>query len=208
MTPGLDPAVLLKEARVAAGLSQRELARRAGTAQSVVARIELGEASPTTRTLNRLLAAADRRLDVALRPADGVLRDQVRAFFLSLPVPGLVSVYLFGSTARGARHRESDVDVAVLLDRGAYPSRTERTDLRVRLSAELVAALAINDVDLVVLNDLPPGLAARIVLDGERLVRVRPELDHAFVRDVLLRWGDLRLFLRRTAAIKLEALAP
>ena len=58
MTPARIPGNLLKTARAAAGLSQRELARKARTAQSVVARIELGETSPTWATLTRLLRAA------------------------------------------------------------------------------------------------------------------------------------------------------
>src|SRR5215211_1571128 len=59
---------LLREARVKAGLSQRELARRAGTAQSVVARIERGQTSPTIDTLERLMAATGHDLDVELVP--------------------------------------------------------------------------------------------------------------------------------------------
>lgn len=58
---------VLESARAMAGLSQRDLAHRAGTAQSVVARIELGEASPTLRTLNRLVAAAGFELMLELR---------------------------------------------------------------------------------------------------------------------------------------------
>lgn len=58
MTAARIPSNLLKTARAASGLSQRELARKARTAQSVVARIELGETSPTWATLTRLLRAA------------------------------------------------------------------------------------------------------------------------------------------------------
>lgn len=62
---------LLQEARTRAGLSQRELARRAGTAQSVVARVERGQTSPTLDTLARLLAAAGFNIGMELvsRPA-------------------------------------------------------------------------------------------------------------------------------------------
>jgi transcriptional regulator with XRE-family HTH domain len=61
---------LVRTAREQAGLSQRELAHRAGTAQSVIARIELGLASPTWETLTRLLGAAGFDLDarIAARP--------------------------------------------------------------------------------------------------------------------------------------------
>jgi transcriptional regulator with XRE-family HTH domain len=64
-----EAAKLLRQARLQAGLNQRELARRAGTAQSVVARIESGVTSPSWDTLSRLLEAAGFALDVALRPA-------------------------------------------------------------------------------------------------------------------------------------------
>ncbi len=55
---GNDAARLLRIARLQAGMTQRELARKAHTAQSVVARIELGETSPSWQTLKRLLGAA------------------------------------------------------------------------------------------------------------------------------------------------------
>ena len=63
-------AALLVAARKGAGLSQRELARKARTAQSVVARIELGETSPSWATLARLLKAAGFRLATALKRID------------------------------------------------------------------------------------------------------------------------------------------
>ena len=62
------PENILLDARKRAGLSQRGLARRAGTARSVVARIELCQASPTTETLDRLVDAAGFELELTLRP--------------------------------------------------------------------------------------------------------------------------------------------
>lgn len=61
------------------GLSQRELARKARTAQSVVARIELGETSPSLGTLARLLKAAGFSLSVGLKriAVDAALLDDV-----------------------------------------------------------------------------------------------------------------------------------
>ncbi|HEX5386426.1 MAG TPA: helix-turn-helix transcriptional regulator [Gemmatimonadales bacterium] len=64
----VTPATLLREARARSGLSQRALARRAGTAQSVVARIELGETSPSWDTLLRLLRAAGVTLNATVVP--------------------------------------------------------------------------------------------------------------------------------------------
>jgi transcriptional regulator with XRE-family HTH domain len=57
MTASLASSLLL-EARARAGLSQRELARRASTSRSAIARIERGVTDPSIETLRRLLAAA------------------------------------------------------------------------------------------------------------------------------------------------------
>ena len=66
--PGFsDTAKMLQTARTRAGLSQRALAHKARTAQSVVARIELGETSPSWETLTRLLKAAGFSLSAVLR---------------------------------------------------------------------------------------------------------------------------------------------
>jgi len=69
-------AVLLLAARVEAGLSQRELARRAGTSGATVAAYERGSKEPRLSTLRRLLEAAGMRLDLIYTPVthDGVAR--------------------------------------------------------------------------------------------------------------------------------------
>jgi transcriptional regulator with XRE-family HTH domain len=51
-----------------ARLTQAELARRAGTSQPAIARLEAGEASPSLDTLNRLARAADCELDIRVVP--------------------------------------------------------------------------------------------------------------------------------------------
>jgi len=53
----IDAADLITQHRRAAGLSQRELARRAGTSSATLHRYEKGTVDPTTRTLNRILRA-------------------------------------------------------------------------------------------------------------------------------------------------------
>jgi transcriptional regulator with XRE-family HTH domain len=64
----MSPSALLREARQRAGLSQKELAKRAGTSQPAVARLEAGQASPTLATLERLVGAAGFDLGIELVP--------------------------------------------------------------------------------------------------------------------------------------------
>ena len=120
---------------------------------------------------------------------------------------GIISAYLFGSHAENRAHRESDVDIGVLLDRAAHPTDQARFEERVRVSAWLGAELSVRVVDVVVLNDVPPGLASRIVTKGVKAYCASPESDHAFRRDVQLRAADLEPFLRRMRRLKLRALS-
>jgi predicted nucleotidyltransferase len=127
-------------------------------------------------------------------------------FFSGRAEPGIAAVYLFGSHATGRAHRESDVDVAVLLDWKHYPGRRERFDERVRLSSELISAVGTNEIDVVILNDAPPALGAKIVTTGRRVFCSNAKLDRGFFRDVQLRAADLIPFLRRTRRVKLAAI--
>ncbi|CAN5283595.1 hypothetical protein BH23GEM4_BH23GEM4_04820 [soil metagenome] len=120
--------------------------------------------------------------------------------------PGIASVYLFGSHASDRAHADSDVDVAVLADRDAYPTRRDRWELRVRLGSELGAVTGNDDVDVVVLNDAPPELGRAVVTHGIRVFCGDSEADHAYVRDVQLRAADLVPWLRRMRRLKLAAI--
>ena len=83
---------------------------------------------------------------------------------LGEPAPrGLVSAYLFGGHATGRAHRESDVDVAVLLAWDVHPTVRARFDEGLRLSALLASEQRTGRIDLVALNDAPPHLGRRIV---------------------------------------------
>lgn len=51
-------------ARTEAGLTQEEVARRMGTTQAVIARLEGGRVKPSTRTLERFAKATGTRLRI------------------------------------------------------------------------------------------------------------------------------------------------
>jgi transcriptional regulator with XRE-family HTH domain len=60
-----DIGRMVRELREARGLSQRELAERMGTTQSVVGRLEAGGSRPTIVTLDRVALALGVRLEVS-----------------------------------------------------------------------------------------------------------------------------------------------
>ena len=74
----MDGRSLLVEARLRAGLSQRELARRSGVPQAAISRIEHGRISPRVATLDRLLRTCRADARVVVRPGEGLDRTLIR----------------------------------------------------------------------------------------------------------------------------------
>jgi predicted nucleotidyltransferase len=125
-------------------------------------------------------------------------------FFRTARLPEVQAAILFGSHAHDRVHADSDVDVAVLLDRVRLPGRSDRADFAERLGVRLIEALHQNRVDVVVLNDAPPELAVA-ALDGAVLHVSAPGTFHDFGRDARLRLADIRPFLDRTRRLLLDA---
>lgn len=65
----------LRDARLAAGVSQRRLAEASGVSQPVISRIERAERGPTLDAVALLAAALGQRLSVKLFPAGSPVRD-------------------------------------------------------------------------------------------------------------------------------------
>lgn len=61
-------AELLRATRRSRGLDQAALARRAGTTQTYISRLERGEVSPSIRTIERLFHAMGCRLTTGVEP--------------------------------------------------------------------------------------------------------------------------------------------
>jgi len=81
----MNAAHLLRSARRTVGLTQRQLAERAGVPQATVGRIEAGTITPRTDTLERLLRVAGQELAVTVRPGAGVDRSQIRELLRLTP---------------------------------------------------------------------------------------------------------------------------
>ncbi|MGO9274161.1 MAG: helix-turn-helix domain-containing protein [Terriglobia bacterium] len=63
-------ASAVMDVRTRAGLTQEQLARKMGTTQPVVARLESGRGRPSMRTLERLAEATGSRLLISFAPID------------------------------------------------------------------------------------------------------------------------------------------
>jgi len=97
-SPTSTAGALVLLAREEAGLSQRELAKRAGVSQADIARIESGARQPSIPTLQRILAGADKELRFRLAPIDD--HDQVLRARQARRLPA-------AKEAAAARHRRN-----------------------------------------------------------------------------------------------------
>ena len=66
----LEVGERVRDAREAAGLSQRELAARMSTSQAAVARLEAGGTGATLTTLQKVASALDLTVSIELTAAD------------------------------------------------------------------------------------------------------------------------------------------
>lgn len=133
----MDTATLVREARLDAGLSQRELAERTGTRQANIAAIESGRRHISDELLESLLAAADYRPSLALENTATAIVEAAERL-------GFSNVRAFGSVVRGDDTHESDIDLLV------DPPRTRRIPFALGAFTAEVEALTGFPVDVVI----------------------------------------------------------
>ncbi|WP_088317568.1 helix-turn-helix domain-containing protein [Kineosporia sp. R_H_3] len=153
-------ARLLKEARTRAGLSQVELARRAGVTQSVISAYESGKRQPALPTLVDLVRASGMDLVLQVEPVPahrgplgGPLGRRVEEHREALKAAaaehGITNLRVFGSVARGDEGPSSDVDLLADFadDVGLFAVGRARAALEGLLGAEvdLVPERALKD---------------------------------------------------------------
>ena len=118
----VNSAQLIVLARQKAGITQAQLAKRAGTSQPAVVRYESGQSSPSIATMTRLLRACGFDLDIRLKKArisdlSSVRAQKIRQHrgeVLKLAKKyGASNVRIFGSVVRGEDAPNSDLDLLV-----------------------------------------------------------------------------------------------
>lgn len=160
---------MLRQARRRAGMSQVELAARAGVTQSVISAYESGHRQPSLPTLAALieatgfeLATAVRRQPRRLKMLSGPVGQRVRRrrhdLLAAAAAHGVCGLWVFGSVARGQDRLDSDVDLLAELPRGMSLFGLAR------LQAELEGIVGAR-VDVVPAADLKPEVRARVERD-------------------------------------------
>jgi len=165
------PGQLIRDARRRARLSQTDLARRAGVAQSVISAYESDRREPGMAMLTKLIGASgydltieltplpDQRLGLPDSPLGRRLRRNRRAVLDLAEQRRLHNVRVFGSVARGEDRDGSDIDLLVDVDEGVGLVAIAG------LSRELSQLLGV-PVDVVPADSLKRALRAQILAEA------------------------------------------
>ncbi len=149
-----------------AGLSQAELAERAGVTQSVISAYESGHRQPALPTLAALVEASGYDLVVRLQrqprrlgrlsgPVGRRVRRLRRELVAAASAEGVCNLRVFGSVARGQDRPGSDVDLLADVPPGMGLFGMGRV-------ADKLEAILGARVDLVPAQGLKPEVRARI----------------------------------------------
>lgn len=165
----LTAGALLRRARQRAGMSQVELAARAGVTQSVISAYESGHRQPSLPMLAALVEAADHDLVTKVRrqprhlsklsgPVGRRVRRRRRDLIAAAAAHGVSGLRVFGSVSRGQDRPDSDLDLLADLPAGMSLFGLAR------LQADLESIIGTR-VDLVSAADLKPDVRSRVDRD-------------------------------------------
>jgi len=158
---------ILRDARLRSQLSQTELARRAGIAQSVISAYESGRREPSFATLTKMVDATGHSLVIDLvsnrsrilglpdTPIGRRLRRNRASLIATSARHGVTNLRVFGSVVRGENTSQSDVDIVA-----DFPTSIGLLELG-ELERELSETLRIR-VDLMPYDDLRPHVRAEV----------------------------------------------
>jgi transcriptional regulator with XRE-family HTH domain len=185
--PGVVAALTdeLREARMAAGLTQRELARAVGVSRGHVSRVETRRARDVTLLrLTRHAAALGLRASIKLYPVGGAIRDEAQARYVArlvarvgrawrvvleaaVPIPGdlrAVDILLDNGTCRVA------VEVITRLRDVQAQLRAADQKRRDIGAQRLVIVVAATHANRRAVNEARPALAAALDLESQRVL--------------------------------------
>lgn len=122
------------------------------------------------------------------------------------PDRAVAAAWLCGSWSDGARGRRPGGRIlGLLLDPAVHGSPEQRLRVCRAIAGDLRGGPSGENggfdgagLELVVLNDVAPSVARRIVNEGRKLLSPRPEAERQLLREVQLRAADMEAFHRHS----------
>ncbi|HAZ37090.1 MAG TPA: nucleotidyltransferase domain-containing protein [Clostridiaceae bacterium] len=103
---------------------------------------------------------------------------------------GIKLLYVFGSYAKGSNNKNSDIDIAVLVDDNYKPM------YKLNMIGDLTSIFKRDDIDLVILNGASPVLRHQVIKYGKIIYEESLEEKVIFEAKVLSVYMDMEPFRR------------
>ena len=103
---------------------------------------------------------------------------------------GIKLLYVFGSYAKGSNNKNSDIDIAVLVDDNYKPM------YKLYMIGDLTSIFKRDDIDLVILNGASPVLRHQVIKYGKIIYEESLEEKVIFEAKVLSVYMDMEPFRR------------
>jgi predicted nucleotidyltransferase len=118
----------------------------------------------------------------------------------------IVAIYIFGSFLRGETEKNSDVDLAFLLNEKAYKSDPIIAMSPAHLIAAKVGMQLDRETDVTILNSASLEMAYEVVTSGKCLFELDPDLRMEYEIKIKGMYFDFRPFLEELRAKSLAHL--
>lgn len=105
--------------------------------------------------------------------------------------PEITAAYLFGSTATGRTHTQSDIDIGILLKAGykqapLYPSKLARTISKIIASKK--------EPDVRILNNASPRFLFQVIKNGKLIISKNEKKRVQFETNAISQYLDIKPF--------------
>lgn len=112
----------------------------------------------------------------------------------------IIAIYVFGSTLSGRLKKESDIDIAALLDEKSYQSDPIAAIAQVYLASTRAGMALDREADVTILNGASLEMAYEIITSGLCILETNPEKRLAY--EIALRgmYYDFKPFLDKIRA--------
>jgi predicted nucleotidyltransferase len=118
----------------------------------------------------------------------------------------VIAVYMYGSCVRGDARKDSDVDLAFLLDQKAYIEDPLEAATPAYLLAARFGLMVDREIDVMILNSASLEMVYEIVSTGTCVYEVEAERRLEYEIKIRGLYFDFRPFIENLRAKKLEAL--
>jgi hypothetical protein len=122
------------------------------------------------------------------------IREIMKGYFQKHPE--IEVAYVFGSVTQGRVNVLSDIDIAIILDKGQVNEKLYRYGYKAEILTDLIKLLRTNNVDLVILNEANSLLKHRVLYFSKVIYSKNEKKRIQFQIDTINKFNDFKQLIK------------